>query len=524
MTSCETAAMKVDPLPLIAVLMPALLGIVACGGPSRHETLVKNGRDAEAQEQWVQAAAIYQEACDAKPSDTATCTRAVQMREYAVDLRAYNAQRSCEAGRLEECLNTLAPVREFQTKNRSKVLAVLTQAAALSQKQCLATAQARQEIVPALAELRCLMGNRAPLWEVAAFRAHYGERSRAIAEQLLQRAALAKPDALGTWLGYYEAAACLAPLTGAQQARHQQVQGLFLSHARTKVDLEYTTSGTTRPAPGTCLDLANKIGRGLRCDELQASAHPALDISAEVFSLQPRWQRTYEDHRETVRYKSGTETRANPAYERARVEYELADGRLRDAERVTRDREARCLETKDESDCNAFEAAEDTSDDRLRELNQARQSFHSEPATITEDVFKDHSYVVRDHRWAAPFRATLRVGAETAATEITEVVYTDAEQPGFPEAGVREDRFQAPGDTYFRDESSRWLTSRIEARMLGELSRRAHTLVDTCQGDRVHCWALASYWLGITEFGLPLLQQISVDEALPALECSGSLL
>jgi hypothetical protein len=329
---------------------------------------------------------------------------------------------------------------------------------------------------------------------------------------------------MGAQLSYRSAAGCLAPLTAPQKVLYDQSLATFLHRAQTLLDLKYTANGTTRPARGTCLALTNKIGRGLRCEGVSAPLHPKLTLAAEVFSLTPRWERTHRDRRESVRYKSGTETRNNPEYERARVEYELADGHFRDAEREEQDREARCRETSDESDCNAAEDAEDTTDGRRREVNRARSRFHSEPATITEDVFKDHSYVVRDHTWSAPFRATISVGASEAAPEITEIVYTDSEQPGFSEAGVRADRFDPPGTNYFRDESSRWLSARLEAQLLKELSTRAHHYVDTCKGDQIDCWATASFWLGTTEMGLPLLKQLSPDSTLPALECTGPLL
>jgi hypothetical protein len=502
--------------------IPLLIGAsLACGGPSRHDTLLKEGQKAEKQEQWVQAAAIYQEACTLKPDDTATCERAQEMRDFAVDLRTYEARKLCDAGRLQECLTTLAPVRALKSKNRAKLLEVVNLAGALATKQCLASDRGRQELLPALAELRCLMGSREPLWEGDAFRAHYAARSRSVASMLIRRGADAASDAYGSRLGFLQAAACLAPLSDQHNQEGRTAQQAFATRAQTHFDLQYTANGTTRPARGTCLEIANKVGRGLTC-EAKATPQAPLVIAAEVFSLQPRWKKTHQDRQEVVNYKAGTETLPNPDYERARVEYELADGRFREAERVTSDRESRCRETQAESDCDAFESAEDTSDDRERELNNARRRFHSEPATITRDIYKDHSYVVRTHRWVAPFRASIRVGSASADAEIADIIYTDSEQQGFAEAGVRADSFQPPSATYFRDESSRWLSERIEAQLLGELSRRARAKVDGCKGDIIDCWATASYWLGTTDLGLPLLQQLSTDKALPALECTAA--
>lgn len=505
-------------------LLALSYGGLGCGGPSRHETLVKQGLAAEKQEQWVQAAAIYQKACTLKPNAAATCLRAQEMRDYAVDLRTYQARKLCDAGQLQECLAQLAPVRELQSKNQPKVLEVINLAAALSTKQCFADDQARRALTPALAELRCLMGSREPLWASEAFRTHYGLRSRDIASLLLQRANNATQDADGSRLSFLQAAECLAPLTPQELQQVQVAQGHFLSRSQTHLDLQYTANGTTRPARGTCMEIAAKIGRGLHCESGSAPPQAPLRIAAEVFSLQPRWKRTHRDRRQVARYKAGTETLENPDYERAKIEYELADGRFREAERLARDREARCQDTKSESDCEAFESAQETSEDRQRELDDARHRFHKEPASITRDVFKDHAYVIRSHRWAAPFRASIRVGTATPAAEITEIVYTDSEQPGSSEAGIRADAFEAPAENYFRDESSRWLSARIESQLIDELGRRARQEVERCSGDSVDCWATASFWLGITNFGLPLLEQISIDEQLPALQCTASLL
>ncbi len=517
--------MRLGKAPLAAPWILYLsLAVLACGGPSQHETLLKDGRQAESQERWEVAATLYQRACDLKPTDTASCRRAQEMRDYSVNLRSYQAKKLCEEGRLQECLSTISSVRDMKTLNHGKVVEVLELAALLSQKACLASDKERLSLVPALAELRCLVGNRAALWEAPTFRGHYEGRSRQIGGQLIERSKRAAQESFGTQLSFMQAAQCLVPLSPADLQSTARAQESFLAHAQTHFALQYTAGGGTSSAPGTCLDIVTKFGRGLRCDGSQSESNAQLPMTAEVFSLRARWKRSHQDRRESVRYKAGTETRANPNYEQTRVEYELADGRYRDAERVANDREARCRETREDIDCDAFESAEDTSEDRLRELNQARQRFHSEPSTITEDVYKDHSYVVRDHRWAAPFRASIKVGSSTANAEITEIVYTDSEQPGFSEAGVRADSFEPPSENFFRDESGRWLISRIESQLLSEMNRRANEMVDTCKGDRINCWARASYWLGTSNLGLPLLQQLSADTALPALECTASLL
>ena len=199
----------------------------------------------------------------------------------------------------------------------------------------------------------------------------------------------------------------------------------------------------------------------------------------------------------------------------------LADQRFRDTERDTREREERCNQTQDDSDCNAYDSIKRTYDDRLDDLNRARIRFHNEPATITRDIYKDHVYVVRTHRWSAPFRAAISLGGSVATPEVTTVQYTDVEQTGFPEAGVQTDRFEPPAPNYFRDQSSHWLSQRMRQYIEDEMQRRANERAQTCSGDRLDCWATANYWLGTSELGLPLLIELAGKTPL---SCTASVL
>src|SRR5690554_4959922 len=118
--------------PLAIGLLGYLATSLGCGGPSHQETLVKQARAHEKNKNWVEAAQAYGEACQLKPSDTATCKRADEIREYAVEIRSFDARNLCAAGKLAECLEALRPVREMQSANQGKVGEVLGQASALA--------------------------------------------------------------------------------------------------------------------------------------------------------------------------------------------------------------------------------------------------------------------------------------------------------------------------------------------------------------------------------------------------------
>lgn len=488
-----------------------------CGAPSHHEVLVKRAKAHETNKNWVEAAEAYSEACQLKPSDAVTCKRAEEIREYAVEIRTYDARKLCAAGQLAECLESLRPVRAMQSTNQGKVLEVLEQASKLAIDQCVATASS---LGASLVELGCLQRWREALWVVSNYRAHFTERSKSAASTLATLAQAQPATALGAKMSYLQAAGCLMPLAADLEQLLRSTSDAFVALSSTTLNLKYSVNGTTRQAPGTCNALVASIGRGLRCDRVK-STHPELELSAEVFSVEPRWQQNYEDRQEVARYRAGTETLANPDYERARVEYELADQRFRDTERDTREREERCNQTQEASDCSAYDSIKRTYDDRLNELNRARSRFHNEPSTITRDVYKDHIYVVRTHRWSAPFRASVSLGGSASAPEVTTVQYTDVEQTGFPEAGVQTDRFEPPAANFFRDQSSQWLSQRLRYYIETEMQRRANDRAQNCSGDRIDCWATANYWLGTSELGLPLLVELAGKTPL---SCTASVL
>lgn len=502
-------------LKLIACLL-----LTACG-PSHSQQLVAHGKQAEQQQDWIAAATAYDSACQVKPSDRATCARGDQMRDYAVDLYSFNAQKHCAAGRLGDCLATLKPIRSLKTSKASKISAVLSQAAQLASDRC---SVKDDSVKAAVTEVQCLQGWRTELWDSEAFRKHYASQATATSDLLVEISEGQLGTAAGARLGYLRAADCLSPLSPAAKNALSVAARAFDARSAIPLKLTYTVKGTSRPAPGTCHEIASAIGGGLRCDSAGFNNNPGIHATAEVYSVEPRWQRTHQDEQKSARYQSGTRTVENPDYQQARLEYELAEQRFAEIERTTNDSEQRCRRDGNDYDCDRYNGLVDTYNQRKRELSRARQQAQAEPATQTEDVYQEHLYSTRTHRWSAAFRASIRLGTESTQPEITEIVYSDIEQQGFAAAGITADRFEEPSPTYFRDQSGKWLIKRIKSRVRGELATRSMQLREGCDDD-LDCWITAERWSGNTQPGRWLLNGLaknkSADHGLRCVSDSG---
>jgi hypothetical protein len=522
----------VTPTPFRLASTAPLLGLAllvcACAGPSRHETLVKHAREAEKRQAWLEAAHMYEEACALKPGDASTCQRAQAMRDYSIEIRTYRARQLCASGDLGACVQEFLPLLAVPSDKQHLVQGIVDEAGALAIKQCQA---ADASLKNTLGELSCLQHWQAPLWRGADFRSHFANRSRGVAGQLAIMADSQLPGDVGARMSLLEAAHCVAPLSAEQNRIWTASAGQFRSILATPLRLKYTTNGTTRNAPGTCATISQSLGRGLSCDApAPGSASRNIDVHAEVFGVSARWKRSHRDTEHVAQYKSGTEQVVNPDYDRVRLEYELAETRQAEAEREMRDQERRCNETESTIDCNSFDSLRRDFDSRTRERDRARSRFNQESPTITRDVYTDHHYVTRHHEWTSPFRASVKLGSNEWSPEVTNVVYRDTEQTGFAPAGVQSDPFEPPADTYFRNQSSQWLTGRLQAHVQGELSGRAQSLMESCDGERMECWARARYVNGDEGFGLPLLEALvnrdadAQKAAKRELRCTASLL
>ncbi len=518
---------SLERLGLSTVLALAVFA-VGCGGPSRHETLVKHAREAEKRRAWLEAAEMYEAACALKPGDQVTCQRAQAMRDYSIEIRTYRARQLCASGQLGPCIQEFHPLLSIPSDKQHLVQGIVQEAGALAMRQCKARDAA---LTSTLAELSCLQHWQAPLWRGENFRRHFADRSRGVAGQLALMADSQSADNVGARMSLLEAAHCVAPLSAEQNRTWTAAAAQFRSKLTTPLVLNYTANGVTRPAPGTCATIVKALGRGLTCDASAiGSASRNIDTHVEVFGVRPHWKHSHRETQHVAQYKAGTEQVVNPDYDKVRLEYELAETRHGDAERDMREQERRCNETESTSDCDSFDRLRREFDSRKRERDQARRRFTNEPSTITRDVYKDHPYITRHHEWTSPFRASVKLGDNEWSPEVTNIVYLDTEQTGFSPAGIQSDPFEPPAQTYFRDQSSRWLTSRLQAHVGGEMRRRAQSLIEQCDGERMECWARARYWNGDEGFGLPLLRALANQGAdaqkavKRELRCTASLL
>ena len=468
---------------------------------------MSQAKKAEKRQAWLEAAQMYEQACAIKPADTTSCQRAQAMRDYSIEIRTYRARQLCASGQLGPCIQEFQPLLAVPSDKQHLVQGIVDEAGVLAMEQCKADGPSLEAN---LRELGCLQYWQAPLWRGADFRSHFATKSRGTAGQLSLLSDSQSPSSVGARMSLLEAAHCIAPLNADQNRIWTAATAGFRSILATPLQLKYTSNGTTRPAPGTCATISGALKRGLTCDaSAKGSASQPLMAHAEVFGVSPNWTRSHRDTEHVAQYKSGTEQVQNPDYDRVRLEYELAETRQADAERDMRDQERRCNETESTADCDSFDSLRRDFDSRRRERDQARSRFNQEPATITRDVYKNHHYVTRHHEWTSPFRASIKLGANDWAPEVTSIVYRDTEQTGFAPAGVDSDPFVPPAQTYFRDRSSRWLTARLQSHIQQEMAQRAQALMQACDGEKMECWARARYWNGDEGFGLPLLQALA---------------
>ncbi|MCP4448796.1 MAG: hypothetical protein GY811_26205 [Myxococcales bacterium] len=492
--------------PIAALLLTTFLvsAVLACGGASRHDLLLKDARAAEKRQAWLEAARLYGEACALRPKDSATCHRAQEMRDYGIEIRTYRARQLCESRRLGLCVEEFLPLLAVQSNKQPLVQDIIVKAGSLALSRCRASSPS---LSATLQGLSCLQRWQEPLWRGDHFRLEFAKHSRAVAGQLAVLADSQNSDDVGARMSILDAASCIAPLNSQQGQQWEAAAAQFLKVLATRFALKYTSNGTTRAAPGTCDTISKTLGRGLTC-EPTATGH-ALEAHAEVFDVQARWRKQHQDTEQVARYISGTDQVPNPDYDRAHLEYELAEKRKTEADRDMRDQERRCRDTESTADCDSHETLTEVSEARRRERDTARDNFHREPRTLTEDVYSDHRYVTREHEWTSPFRASIKLTGLEWQPEVVDIVYRDTEQAGFSPASVRSDPFEPPASTYFRDRSSQWLTERIRSRVAAEMTRRGQALINTCRVEPIECWARARYWNGETTYGLPFLQTIA---------------
>lgn len=496
-----------------AFLLPILpLALVAACGPSKHQRLVSSAQKAEKQEQWVVAANEYGKACRLDPAQLAICQRAQEMRDYAVEIRSYRAMGLCNAGQLSACIGEIEAVREFRTTKYPKIAAVLDRAGNLALQQC--KTEESTSLSQSVGALSCLQGWRKPLWDDSNFKGKYIVQSREIASGFLGLALKESPSNPGAKMSYNLAAACVAPVESQAQADMVTARQAFARNSQTQL-VAKSSGGLTIP----CQEFANASGRGLNCG---ASAHHQMELQLRTGSQAPRWQHTYVDSRHSKRYLYGTREVENPAYDRARVEYRMAEERVKSAEEDVRDKEYQCRQSEENSDCQAEESARRDLNSKEQARDTASDRFHAESPTITEDVYRDHEYTVRNHRWAAPFEARIQAGASNSIAARVEVVHTDAEQSGFSPANIPSDPVEPPSEYLFAERTRAWLKSKVTQTISGEMDRRAQNLVAQCpSGSAVECWATSHYWRGQTDFGIALLRSTIQS---PSFQCTAEIL
>ncbi len=492
--------------------LAALLFVSFCSscGPSAHEKRLQSARQAERNQQWVQAALEYGAACRMDPAQVSICQRAQDTRDYAVEFRSYQALAHCKAGALSLCLQTIAPVREFRTTKSEKIREVLASASETASAQC--TLQNREEGAPGLlTQFACLQQWREPLWEDPGYQKGFIAHARESAQSLVD---LAQRSAkyTGAQVAFLEAAQCIAPLSSAATRQKQFATDDFLRNASTELRIFVRTNSKTNLERSLCQELSSRLGRGLDCN---ANGAHALDLESTLLDNRPRWTTSRWQETKSKRYLAGTERVVNPEYDKARLEYEMADAHVRDAREEANDRGTVCSETEDSSDCSRHESALRTLEQREDELERARSRFHNEPQTIERDVYKDHQYTVTTHTWKAPFRVSVAVGDTVKSRTFSEaihVVYTDVEHAGFSPANIQTDPFEPPGEDFFLRKALGWHKGYLEQLTRAEMDRRGREAVDTCQESSVQCWTTGRYWMGSEEFGLALAKNISHSE------------
>lgn len=511
------------------------LVLVACG-PNLKKLELRQANDAIERKDYRVAAEHFKRACELDPQDTEVCARAASVAHHAVDEAITAAQTDIGAHRYAEAINRLNEVRKLDKKD--KVGPLIDRAADAIAGQC--EALPFESVADSVRMVRCLEANRVAI-DRAAYSARVG-KGRARAGELSATVAQSNTDKrlYGTGFVQFGVARCLSGDMSYDSGKERAFGGFYQTY-RIPTTMRTHLPWSTPQVDGNrqCAAIAARHPL-LECGGAQA----ANALSTEVIVTASAVTHTVSGAPRQIEYVDHIETYPNPEWAPLRREHER-ERRAMMAEASQYDRaKARCdsatsawhrarscmncyENSRREAACNDAEAARDTHNRRVDEVNRLQSQLQSTPRELQREVLDVFHYVEREHRYSMPYRlrgAAISSGTTTPWNDEGSVDFQAIEHVGFAKANLRARPLVVPrAEQYQREITERaaaYGTKMVERDLQGRAESKLSSCGSLADPNGLECW-LAGQALKVTDPTVPYTAYLSeqVGNAYPPAGC-----
>jgi hypothetical protein len=409
--------------------------VVACG-PSFYAQQVKNAQAAEQRGDVATAAASWDAACKAEPSEADACQRARATGDQLRDTSVANAKAPCSRGEIDACVTSLADVRRVRPQDQT-VRAVLLQGSTLWRTRC-EKLERPGSLDSVLSRLDCV--------EKKAAMVNDAEYATMVREERDHAALLfAQANATTPAMRYAQqgTAVCLSTRHSNRRAAEDAARDFLNSTART-IALRTQTGGRSAniasEAQPSCQTIASALGPKARC----VGAPPTPNMIVDVLTSVGEVHHEVTEEVRVARYRSGIQRDLNPQRRTAEMQASRSERAFNDVEQETMDRKAECERTRAKYACDRYNAAVPVYNRRVEERDEARANLNQTPAILEVPIYSEVAYKIRHHSWRLPYSVDVKLLSGKADHYQGELSKQDDEHPSVPQADVPVDPLDAP--------------------------------------------------------------------------------
>jgi hypothetical protein len=527
--------------PAVLSLGAVLLG---CGGNAARDRALDAAALARSRGDLVGEVLAMREACAADPKNQDVCGRAGAIGEHArIQLRG-SAQAACgvvsaaSPGSIAGCIDAVEPLRRLFPDDPDRIRLSDLAGAAFAER---CGRDAPTDAPAAIARIRCADAGIDAI-ATPAYSA-WAATTRTDAARVLVGLASAPgaTERLGARAALLSAAACVSATAASEAQVDPAVRAFREASAPT---LHVRSKGL--PATELCSATAAAAGGRLACAAAADSRAIVLEASVSIAPI----RHTVAERTEVARYLAGTDRYENPEYRirardeiRTREDTRAAEADYRRDQQMCDEADAALSTAGYCADCaerierdRACRRAEDSRamwETRDADWSRARAAFEATPAMIEHEDWRDTSYVIRDHHWAAPWEAAVRALPGQTSSLSGAAGADDSEHHGSNLAGIAADPLTPPDGTWYLGAIQRDVAASLANLARTELAARATTLRARCPAEDpdwadpawLDCYASATLLVGDRSLGEALLaaETAAYDRragaSLPALAC-----
>jgi hypothetical protein len=417
-------------------LCPCSVSLLVACGPSFYAQQVQNAQAAEQRGDVATAAASWDAACRAEPSEAEACQRARATGDQLRDASIANAKAPCSRGEIDVCVSSLADVRRVRPQDQA-VHAVLLQGSILWRTRC-EKLERPGSLDSVLARLDCVEKKQAMVND--ADYATMVREERDHAALLFMQANATLPAARYAQHG---TAVCLSSRRSNRRAAEDAARDFLNSAARTialRTQAGGRSSSLASEAQPSCQAIANALGPKARCVGAPPTPNMVVDVLTSIGDV----QHSVTEEVRVARYRSGVQRDLNPQRHTAEMQASRSERAFNEIEQETMDRKADCQRTRSQYACDRYNAAVPVYNRRVEERDEARNTLNQTPAILEVPIYTEVAYKIRHHSWRLPYSVDVKVMTGKSDHYQGELSNQDDEHPSVPQADVPVDALEAP--------------------------------------------------------------------------------